>query len=164
LATERVDARLITLSCVSKGGDSVIDTPVKGYLVDVDGKQGLQGKVVAKMGSMLARSMVAGILSGAGDYLESTTTTTMVSPIGVTETPTFEPDAMARGALGKGLSQATRELQDFYMDLARETFPVIEIGSGRDVTVVVSEGVQMQIKPYVGVEDCEDCRPTALTR
>jgi conjugal transfer pilus assembly protein TraB len=164
LATERVDARLITLSCVSKGGDSVIDTPVKGYLVDVDGKQGLQGKVVAKMGSMLARSMVAGILSGAGDYLESTTTTTMVSPIGVTETPTFEPDTMARGAIGKGLSQATRQLQDFYMDLARETFPVIEIGSGRDVTVVVSEGVEMQIKPYVGVRDCENCRPTVLAR
>jgi hypothetical protein len=50
------------------------------------------------------------------------------------------------------------------MDLARETFPVIEIGSGRDVTVVVSEGVEMQIKPYVGVEDCENCGPTALTR
>ena len=164
LATERVDARLITLSCVSKGGDSVIDSPVKGYLVDADGKQGLQGKVVAKMGSMLARSMVAGILSGAGDYLESTTTTTMVSPLGVTETSKFEPDAMARGAIGKGLSQATRQLQDFYMDLARETFPVIEIGSGRDVTVVVSEGVEMQIKPYVGVKDCEDCRPTVLTR
>ena len=164
LATERVDARLITLSCISKGGDSVIDTPIKGYLVDVDGKQGLQGKVVAKMGSMLARSMVAGILSGAGDYLESTTTTTMVSPIGVTETPTFEPDAMARGAIGKGLSQATRQLQDFYMDLARETFPVIEIGSGRDVTVVVSEGVEMQIKPYVGVKDCEDCRSRVLAR
>jgi hypothetical protein len=41
---------------------------------------------------------------------------------------------------------------------------VIEIGSGRDVTVVVSEGVEMQIKPYVGVKDCEDCRSRVLAR
>ena len=71
---------------------------------------------------------------------------------------------MARGAIGRGLGQATRQLQDFYMDLARETFPVIEVGAGRDVTVVVSEGVEMQIKPYVGVKDCEDCRSRVLAR
>jgi conjugal transfer pilus assembly protein TraB len=45
----------------------VIDQKVKGFIVDQDGKIGLRGKVVAKMGSMIARAALAGFASGVGD-------------------------------------------------------------------------------------------------
>ena len=158
LATERVDARLITLSCISKGGRSVIDTRIKGYLVDEDGKEGIRGKVVAKMGAMLGRSLLAGMLGGAGEYLESSTMTSMVSPIGVTSAvPDFNPEALARGAIGKGIARSTEQLQEFYIELARQTFPVIEVGSGRKVTAVISEGLELEIMDYQTIENCSHC-------
>ncbi|MEZ4566849.1 MAG: hypothetical protein R2860_07730 [Desulfobacterales bacterium] len=50
LASERVEVRLVTLSCVSKKGQSVIDQTVKSYVVDEDGKPGFGALYLPKWG------------------------------------------------------------------------------------------------------------------
>lgn len=159
LAAERAYLRLDALSCISRGGGSVIDQTVKGFVVDSDGKIGLRGRVVSKMGSTIARSMIAGFFGGLGDALKFSGVQTRVNPLGTVTFQTRELDReglaqfLGMGA-GAGLSQAAQEIQKFYLDLARQTMPVIEVGATKQVTLVVQEGASLGIKDAcVGVEE-----------
>ena len=60
--------------------------------------------------------------------------------------------------MGSGISQGANELQKFYLELARQTIPVIEVGATKTVTLVISEGVELEIKDYCigGEGKCED--------
>lgn len=144
LATERAELLLVSLSCLDRKGQAVVDQKVKGFVVDADGKIGLRGRVVAKMGSMIARSMLAGFFGGAGDAIKSSATTMSVSPLGTTQT--VDPKDIAMSGVGSGLSSGFKEIQKFYMDLARQTMPVIEVGATKPVTLVISEGINLEIK------------------
>jgi conjugal transfer pilus assembly protein TraB len=144
LFDERAHVRLDTLSCLAKNGESVIDQRVKGYVVDQDGFVGLRGTVVSKMGAAVARSLFAGFVAGFGDAVAQSTTTTSISPLGTTQT--FNTDEAAKAGAGKGLSQAGHDLQRFLLDLGKQAIPAIEVGAMRSVTVVISEGVDLEIK------------------
>jgi len=148
LATERVDVRLVTLSCLSKKGKAVIDQPIKGYVVDEDGKAGLRGIVAAKMGAMLARAALAGFLGGVGEGVKASATTTQTTALGTqvqlwTNTDTKN---ILRGGIGGGISEAAKELEKFYLELARQTLPIVQVGATKTVTVVISEGVNLEVK------------------
>jgi len=148
LASERVDVRLLTLSCVSKKGQAVIDQKVKGYVVDEDGKAGLRGIVSAKMGAMLARSALAGFLGGMGDAIRSSTMNLQTTALGTQQQIWTNTDTknMVRGGIGGGISQAGKDLEKFYLQLAQQTLPIIQVGATKTVTVVVSEGVNLEVK------------------
>ena len=144
LATERAELLLVSLSCLDRKGQAVVDQKIKGFVVDEDGKIGLRGRVVAKMGSMIARSMLAGFFGGAGDAIKAAATTTAISPLGTTQS--IDPKDIATAGAGSGLSSGFKEIQKFYMDLARQTMPVIEVGATKPVTLVISEGINLDIK------------------
>jgi conjugal transfer pilus assembly protein TraB len=144
LASERADLRLVSLSCIDKKGRAVIDQKIKGFVVDSDGKIGLRGRVVSKMGAILARSLIAGIFSGLGQaismqgWLYYPTTGSMI----------IKPEEVARTTFATGIMQATANLQKFYLDLAAQTIPVVEVQPTRNVTLVISEGVNLEIKEF----------------
>lgn len=144
LATERAELLLVSLSCLDRKGQAVVDQKIKGFVVDADGKIGLRGRVVAKMGSMIARSMLAGFFGGAGDAIKASASTLAVSPLGTTQT--IDPKNIAMSGVGSGLSSGFKEIQKFYMELARQTMPVIEVGATKPVTLVISEGINLEIK------------------
>jgi len=148
LASERVEVRLLTLSCVSKNGEAVIDQAVKGYVVDEDGKAGLRGEVSAKMGAMLARSALAGFLGGVGNAVRSSAMDYQTTALG-TQTQVFsssDASHIARAGIGGGISEASKNLQKFYLQLAQQTLPIIQVGATKIVTVVISEGVKLEVK------------------
>ena len=144
LDKERADVRLTSLSCLSKNGQAVIDETVKGFVTDSDSKVGLSGRVVSRMGAATARATVAGIFGGAGDWLKAASTTTSTSALGSTQT--VDSGDVVPYALGGGLSEGANTLRDFYLDLARQTTPVIEVGATKEITVVISEGKDLQIR------------------
>jgi conjugal transfer pilus assembly protein TraB len=144
LATERANLRLVTLSCLSKKGQSVIDQGIKGFVVDSDGKIGLKGNVVSKMGSAIARSALAGFLGGLGTAIQQAYSTTNVSLAGTTTT--VSPSDIGKVAVGQGIAQASQDLKKFYLDLAKQAMPVVEVGATKVVTLVISEGVSLSIK------------------
>ena len=144
LDKERADVRLTSLSCLSKNGQAVIDETVKGFVTDSDSKVGLSGRVVSRMGAATARATVAGIFGGAGDWLKAASTTTSTSALGSTQT--VDSGDVVPYALGGGLSEGADTLRDFYLDLARQTTPVIEVGATKEITVVISEGKDLQIR------------------
>ncbi len=155
LASERVMLRLVSLSCIAKDGHAVIDQPVKGFVVGSDGKIGLRGRVASKMGALLARAALAGFLTGFGNALNSSSWTTWTSSVGTSSA--LNSGEIGRAALGSGVAAAAKKLADFYMKLADQTLPVIEVGATRRVTVVISKGVMLKIKDVcIGGEKCSE--------
>jgi len=144
LATERAELLLVSLSCLDRKGRAVIDQKVKGFVVDQDSKIGLRGRVVAKMGSMIARSMIAGFFGGVGDVIKTSATTTAISPLGSTQT--IGAADLAKAGVGSGLASGFKDIEKFYMELAHQTMPVIEVSAAKPVTLVISEGVNLEIK------------------
>jgi conjugal transfer pilus assembly protein TraB len=148
LAKERVEVQLVTLSCVDFDEHSVVDQPVKGFFVDTDGKKGLSGKVVTRAGATLARAFIAGTVSGISQTVEGTFGQTSTSALGSVRT-LDAADATKSGIAG-GFSKSSDKLTDFYLDLARQAGPIVEVGAAKDVVVVIQEGVTLEIKPTVG--------------
>jgi len=146
LADERAHLRLVTISCIDRKGNAVIDQKIKGFVVDNDGKIGLRGRVVSKMGSLLARSLIAGLFSGLGNVAGVAAYDYNVTGDGTVST--IKSSDIAKAAIGGAVQQAAGELQRFYLDLARQTIPVIEIQATRTVTLVVSEGLELEVKEY----------------
>ncbi|MDO8947957.1 MAG: TraB/VirB10 family protein [Desulfocapsaceae bacterium] len=144
LDKERADVRLVSLSCLSNEGSAVIDTPIKGFVTDSDSKVGLSGRVVSRMGASTARAIIAGFFGGAGEALKAAATTTSSSVLGTTNS--VDASQVGKYAVGGGLSEGANTLQDFYMDLAKQTTPVIEVAATKKITVIVSEGKDLEIK------------------
>lgn len=148
LADERVHVRLKTLSCVSRHGASVIDQPIKGWVVDSDSRVGLKGRVTARMGVHIARSALAGLIDGIGEGVSQSTQQMSFGGLGNAQSIFASTDAtsIAKSGIGEGISKAAGELQKFYLQLAEATLPVIEVGSRKNVTIVISEGLGLKIQ------------------
>jgi conjugal transfer pilus assembly protein TraB len=150
LAKERVEVQLVTLSCVDFDDRSVVDQPVKGFFVDTDGKKGLSGKVVTRAGATLARAFLAGTISGISQSVQDTFGQTSTSALGTVRT--LDAGDAAKTGVAGGLGRSSDKLTDFYLDLARQAGPIVEVGAAKDVVVVVQEGVTLEIKPSAGTK------------
>lgn len=141
LATETVNFRLKTLTCKKSDG-STLEREVSGYVTGENGMEGMAGRVVSKQGAVIARAFLAEFASGIGDAFESSGTTTSITGAGIIET--LDPSKTAQTGLASGLSEAFSRLGDFYMDLAEQMVPVIEINAGRNVDVVFIKSVNLE--------------------
>jgi len=146
LNKERADVRLTNLSCLSQNGNAVIDTPIKGFVTDSDSKIGLSGRVVSKMGAATARAVIAGLFGGAGDAIKAGAQSQSLSPLG--STAIVDSSKLGKAAVGGGVGEAAKTLHDFYLDLAKQATPVIEVGATKQITVVITEGKEIEIKEF----------------
>ena len=148
LAKERVEVQLVSLSCVDFDERSVVDQPIKGFFVDTDGKKGLSGRVVTRAGASLARAFIAGTISGISQTVENTVGEVSTSALGSVRS--LDAGDAAKAGIAGGLSKSSDKLTDFYLDLARQAGPIVEVGAAKDVVVVIQEGVTLEIKPTAG--------------
>ena len=147
LADERVHLRSMSVTCISKTGKAIIDSEIQGYLADIDGKGGVRGTVVSKMDSALWRAFLAGLFGGAGQAIQAQSQPlATVSVGGTTGTQTLNGSQIAQAGIGGGLVSASGELQKFYMELARQMSPTIEVGSLRKLAFVTTKGAELEIK------------------
>lgn len=138
LSAERVYIRTNNLSCIAEDGEH-IDFEIKGYAAGEDGKIGIRGEVVSKQGAVLARAIVAGFVDGVGKAFSQVGNTVQVTPYGTTTSNTdISSSELAKKGMYSGLSAGSSKLADFYLKLADQVYPVIEIAAGRDVDVVIS--------------------------
>jgi conjugal transfer pilus assembly protein TraB len=134
LSSERVHIRTNTLSCINRKGE-VLEGNISGYAVGEDGKIGLSGRVVTKQGALLARSLVTGFLQGVSSAFSQSANVLSITPTG--NISTIDPNKTAQAGIGMGISKATEDLAKFYIEMAKDLFPVIEANSGRRVEVVL---------------------------
>ncbi len=143
LATERAQLRTETLSCVREDG-RVIEAELEGYAVGEDGKVGMRGRLVSKQGSMIAKSLVSGFLAGFGQAIAPSQVPQLnVTPGSSAQYQSIDMAAAAQAGVGKGISEASKMVAQFYLDMAKEMFPVIEVDAGRKVTIVTLRGIQL---------------------
>ncbi len=140
LSSERAYIRLETLSCVKESGE-VVEKKVEGYVSGEDGLVGLAGRVITKQGQILARTLVAGFLEGISRAFQYSGTNVIINPQGAIQT--VDPQQAFRIGLFSGAAEATKKLADFYMKLANQMFPVIEVNAGRKVDVVFLRSVEL---------------------
>lgn len=142
LASERAYVRLERIACVLRSGD-VIDTGIKGYVAGEDGKTGIRGRLVSKQGKMLSRGILAGFASGFGGAVESSNSTAGVVAGGTFTVSSRSSRDLVKTGIGGGAGEAGRLLAEYYLELAEEVFPVIEIDAGRRVDVIITEGTEL---------------------
>ncbi|OIR25632.1 TraB/VirB10 family protein [Bathymodiolus thermophilus thioautotrophic gill symbiont] len=144
LATHRVDARLRSLSCINLKGNSVIFEKIKGYVQDGDGKRGIKGVPVHRAGALIARSMIAGAFEGIGNAITGSAQTTSISALGNTNsTPSSN---LSKAALGGGISAGAKDVRSLFLQLAKQSSPIIEIGAAKKISVVITELVELKIQ------------------
>lgn len=148
LSDNRVNLRTNTLSCIADNGRYHIDAAIHAFIVGHHGKIGLRGKVVTKQGAILARELFAGFFQGIGTVAQEDSMTTSVSPLG--QTSAINPSRIVTAGLGQGISSAADSLSKFYLKMANDMFPVIEIGPGRPVTIVISKATRVIFKKNSG--------------
>jgi conjugal transfer pilus assembly protein TraB len=141
LSSERAYVRTDRMSCIDQKGGAV-DMSVKGYVAGEDGKAGMRGRLVTKQGQVLANAFLAGIGSGIGDAFSQSFTTTSVSPLGATST--VNTGEIAQYGLAKGVGNAMDTLAKYYIKLAEQLFPIIEVDGGRVVDVVLTRGASVE--------------------
>jgi conjugal transfer pilus assembly protein TraB len=150
LSAERAYFRGETFSCVRQDG-GVIEVPMNVYATGEDGKNGVRGRVVSKQGALLAQSMMAGFLRGFSDaFGRNQIPMLMTGGLGALSGTTpfqsaFSSQSMEGGAL-KGAGYAMERLSHFYMDMAEEIYPVIEVDATRQVNFIVQKGTELKLK------------------
>ena len=140
LAAERAYLRLERLSCVIDAGQ-VLDVELHGYVVGEDGKAGLRGRLVSKQGAMIARALLAGLAGGISEGLSQSLTTLSTSALGAVQS--VDGGQIAQYGVARGAGSALDKLAQWYLDRADEVYPIIEIGSGRKVEVVLTRGLNL---------------------
>jgi len=141
ISSERAYIRTDRLSCIDQIGGAV-DVSLKGYVAGEDGKAGMRGRLVSKQGQALANAFLAGIGSGIGQAFKESSSTVSTSPLGSTSTVTDGKELQA--GLASGVGSAMSQLSKYYIKLAEQVFPVIEVDGGRVVDVVLTRGQSIE--------------------
>ena len=144
LSTERVSVRGISISCISREGNLVIDQTIHGFVADSDGKAGLRGEVVNKAGKLLAEAMKIGFIEGLAQFFQFNSRSLSITDSGAVSSPKSNDLGNAfLGGTASGIGSALDKLATYYMDLADEIHPVIQIGATRTASFTVTKGTEL---------------------
>ena len=145
MSTERAQLRTEGISCVREDG-GVIETNLAGYVIGEDGKVGMRGRLVSKQGALIAKSLASGFLSGLGKALTPTGVVGLnLNPTAMAQTQSYDMGtAFEAGMLG-GASNSLNQIAKFYLDIAKEMVPVVEVDAGRPVTIVLTRGGNLRL-------------------
>lgn len=135
LSTERYMGRAERLSCVSDE-KQVLDVELEAFASGEDGKAGIRGRLVTRMGQALLNSGIAGFFSGAAQaFGPQRVPIVSTNPNDGVYTPSANT-VLGTGA-GQGASQALNQIAEFYIKLAEQTLPVVEVDAAREVELVL---------------------------
>lgn len=142
LSSERVYVQLTKLSCVDKNDRLILSADVQGYVVDSDGRLGLRGVITDRQGSRLAKAMLAGFAQGLAGALKMSQGTVSTSPLGSIQSLTGG-DALKSAGL-QGAADANTQLAQFYLNEAKQMFPVLTVDAARTATIVFQQPVMLK--------------------
>jgi len=145
LASERAYLRGETFSCVRTDG-GVIEIPIDGYAVGEDGKVGLRGRVVSKQGALLAKALQAGFLQSFSQLFNRMPAIPVNTGSGsnLQFQSMLTPQALGAAA-AQGVGGSMDRLANYYLDMAEQMFPVIEVDAGRGVELILNKGTALRL-------------------
>ncbi len=146
LSSERAYLRGEKLSCITEK-EEIIEVELPSYAVGEDGKAGMRGRLVSKEGTLIAKTALAGFLGGLAEAFGGTPIPTIQTSPG--STPLFQDNLSSETVsygIGKGASAVAERLADYYMNMADQIFPVVEIDAGRKIDIIITSGTKLITK------------------
>jgi len=144
LSSEKVFIKLVKMTC-GKGEDVGIEIMVKGYVAG-QGKSGVRGDVVSREGDLVAKTFLAGLVSGFGQGLAEKVAPPLNFSNGLTTQGSMSNRDVLKQGLGKGVATSSDKLSDIFINKIEQYQPVISVPSGIDVEVVFVEGFDFNPK------------------
>ena len=141
LSSERAKIRLEKLSCTEIATAEIVETEVAGYVTGEDGRAGIRGEVVSTEGKLLTNSFAAGLLSGFSDTLNPNSGNHQPSIVLSNKIPQQSFKEKMKDGFTSGASSSMDRLSKYYIDRAESLQPIVQIGAGRKVDVIFTEGV-----------------------
>lgn len=140
LASERAYMRASSISCV-RTDKRVIDIKVEMIAIGPDGKAGIRGRLVSRQGQIIAKAALAGLAQGLSQAFGGGQNQNQYL------IPGTMPSASDVGAqaFGGGVGSAFDSIAKYYLKLADQMFPVVEIDPGQRITFVMTRGTSMGI-------------------
>ena len=142
LSSEKVYARLRTMTCAGPGAGSVIETPVAGFVAG-SGKTGVRGPVVSREGALVEKAFLAGLVSGVGQGVAGAFQPQAVASGGAAAVANTGLADIGRAGLGAGAASAGQKVADYMIRRAEQYQPVIQLRAGTRVTLVFLEGARI---------------------
>lgn len=146
LSSERAYLRAESISCVRDDG-SVLESGLNAYAVGEDGKVGVRGRLVSKQGQLIAKSLMAGFLSGVSQAFNMQPVPSINTNPGdsVSYQSLLTAETLQSG-VATGASKALDRIAQYYLDMADNIFPVIEVDAGRKIELIVSKGSKITLR------------------
>ena len=129
LASSRVQGEGSLLSCVMPDGEA-FEVPMKGYLVGIDGTQGLVGEVQSHESAKIGKAFIAGMIEEAAAFFSQ-------ARKGVTISLT------AQSAPYGGMETTLRKIADYWLEQARALQPTLFVPSKTEAYLVILQGVPL---------------------
>ena len=142
LSSEKVYARLQTMTCAGPKPGTVVETPVAGFVAG-SGKTGVRGPVVSREGALVEKAFLAGLVSGAGQGVAQAFQPQAVATGGGAAVANTALADIGRAGLGAGASSAGQKVADYMIRRAEQYQPVIQLQAGTKVTLVFLEGARI---------------------
>jgi len=145
LASERAYLRTEAITCIREDGGA-IEVPLDAYAVGEDGKVGVRGRLVSKQGQVIGKAMLASFAQGFSQMFGRVPVPVVATTAGTTQPfqQAFSSEAVQAGAV-KGVGSALDRLANYFMDMAEEMFPVIEVDAGRGIEFVLNRGATLRL-------------------
>nr|WP_309303742.1 TraB/VirB10 family protein [Vibrio parahaemolyticus] len=147
LSSSRGIVRTNSLSCIKEG--NIIDIPVQGTAFNF-GRNGIRGTSVLRNGKIVQMAGISGILTGLGETGAGLASTTSTSALG--STSSINSEDVGLSLLGNATSEVGSKLSDYYIALAEQYHPFIEINPGGLVNIVFTQGFPLDEE---GIEQYE---------
>jgi conjugal transfer pilus assembly protein TraB len=152
--SKTADIRLVKISCSLNEGKQMIEGKIAGWVIGENGIPGVPGELLHKNGAWLAQTFVAGFMQTFSDALANTGTTQIAfggttSNGGSANIPLGNAVSdNAAAAVGGGLSSVFGQLGEYYLKMAEQIFPVIEVKAGRTVNILLKGGEDLEVKDF----------------
>jgi len=145
LGSERVYLRAESINCVRQDGRT-LEVAVDGYAVGEDGKVGVRGRLVNKQGQVIGQALQVSFLQGFSQLFSTVPTATLSTGTGAVPFQQVFSGAAMQGAMLSGTGEALERLAEYYLDMAENLFPVLEVDAGRGIEVILNRGVGLKLQ------------------
>lgn len=137
LASERAYMRAESISCI-RTDKRVIDIKIQAYAVGPDGKAGVRGRLVSKQGQLIAKAALSGLAQGFSQAFSR-------NGMGFSRSNNVDYGVALQQGSAQGVGSAFDRIAEYYLDLADQMFPVIEIDAGQKISFVLVRGTSMGV-------------------
>ncbi|WP_347990211.1 TraB/VirB10 family protein [Methylomonas sp. AM2-LC] len=149
LSSERAYMRAERISCIKNDG-VVIETSMDAYSVGEDGKAGIRGRLISKNGQIIGNALLSGFVAGITHaFAPQQVTAVNTNSTSGGQQPFLYPSPgmlAGQGAMG-GIQGASQQIAGYYLAMARNIFPIIEVDAGRKIDFIMVRGLSLNPKP-----------------